>query len=414
LERKADLDVLSNSIFFLSGLLHNRYNKKVIILIDEYDAPITAGYNKGYYDKVVSFMRSLLTDACKDNINLNFALLTGILRVAKESIFSGLNNLAVHTILSESYQDAFGFTEPEVKLLLENQELQCSFESVKEWYNGYLFGNATIYNPWSILQCAANNGKLAPYWVNTSDNALIKTLLIRSGPKTKEELERLLTGNIVEKQLTEATIFPGIERNSQALWSLLAFTGYLSVAETKRVGDVDIYSLTIPNKEINQLYAGMISETFTEIIDTGKAEDLLRALTTGDCESFAFLLQEFVESSISMFDFTKEPENSYHLFVLGMLIYLSDRYEVKSNRESGFGRYDIMVIPRDTTKLGIIIEFKKVMPKETIEEAAQRAIEQIQQKNYAREMRDRGITKILQLGIACRGKEIFVQDVAIR
>lgn len=412
LEKEADCDLLSSSLFFLSRLLHDHYKKPVVILIDEYDAPITAGYNEKYYKEIIDFMRSLLTRACKDNNYLYFAVLTGILRVAKESIFSGLNNAEVHTVLSEWYQDKFGFTEQEVQELLENQELTGISGDVKAWYDGYLFGKTVIYNPWSILQCARHGGKLAPYWVNTSDNALIELLLARSDQKVKEEFERLLANETIETGIEEATVFPGIERNTKAVWSLLLFAGYLSVAGVMQVGDELIYQVTIPNKEIKLLYVDLIKKIFQEVISTNKSEKLLLALTSGDSETLAYLLQEFVESSMSMFDFTaRDPENSYHLFILGMLVYLSNKYEIKSNRESGYGRYDIMVIPRAPNATAIVIEFKKVLDKELLKSAAQRAIEQIQQKNYVRELHDRGITNIVLLGIAFRGKELFVASL---
>ena len=235
---------------------------------------------------------------------------------------------------------------------------------------------------------------------------------MQSDQKIKEEFERLLADETIETGIDEATVFPGIERNTQAVWSLLLFTGYLAVAQTMRVGDRTIYKLAIPNKEIKILYADLIKKIFQDIFTAHKSEKLLSALTTGDSEIFAHLLQEFVESSMSMFDFTaRDHENSYHLFILGMLVYLSDKYEVKSNRESGYGRYDIMVIPRTHDRLGIVMEFKKTFEKESLEDAAHRAIEQIQQKNYVREMHDRGITNILLLGIAFRGKELFVHAV---
>lgn len=412
LEKRADYTALTSSLFFLSELLHNHYKKRVILLIDEYDAPITAGYNKNYYGKIIDFMRSLLTKVCKDNSYLDFAVLTGILRVAKESIFSGLNNVSVHTILSKRYQDAFGFTEQEVEILLKNQGLSGKCDEAKKWYNGYLFGNTTIYNPWSILQCADHNGELAPYWVNTSDNALVERLLIRSDQKVKKDLEQLLVNKTIETYIDEATVFPSIERDPQAVWSLLLFTGYASVVDVRFVDEIPLYTLGIPNKEIKILYADLIKKIFRHILTADTAESLLHALTTGDSETFAYLLQEFVESSMSMFDFTaRDHESSYHLFILGILVYLSDRYEVKSNRESGYGRYDIMVIPRTPDRLGIIIEFKKALGKESLEGAAQRAIEQIQQKNYVCEMRERGINDILLLGIALRGKELFVQSL---
>lgn len=410
LARKADQVSLKRSLFFLSELLYNHYKKRAILLIDEYDMPITSGYNNDYYQEVVEFMRSLLEAVCKDNNFLEQAVLTGILRIAKESVFSGLNNFKVCSLTDEPFQDKFGFTEKEVELLLKDQKLWDKRTQVKEWYNGYLFGNTTIYNPWSIIQCADERGLLKPYWVNTSDNLLTKKLLALADEEVKSDIELLLAGRTITTVIDDAVVFPGIECNEEAVWSLLVFTGYLAITKQELVMGKKVCTLTIPNQEIKILYADLIKEIFQATLTKIKTTRLLHALVEGDSQVFAEYLQEFIAKSMSSFDFADdEPEKSYHLFVLGLLIYLSDTHEIKSNRESGYGRYDLMIIPRAKNKLGIIIEFKKVHGKETLETACQRALDQIADKEYLHEMHDRGIKHIQKIGIAFQGKQLLVQ-----
>lgn len=410
--KDADIEVYSRSLLDLTNLLSLHYNnQKVIILIDEYDAPIHAGFTHGFYNEIIQFMRSLLTSALKDNQYLEKGVLTGILRTAKEGIFSGLNNLSVYTLLDTEFEDKFGFTEQEVKQLLTDWEMRDQLPEIQAWYNGYKFGNITIYNPWSLLSCVSKKGTLKPYWLNTSDNQIIKKLISLASSEVKEELELLLNKKEIEKEITEAVIFPGIENNSKALWSLLLFSGYLTYSSCKLVIGKTYCNLTIPNQEIEILYKELITEVFERTLTSHKVNIMLRALTTGDMDTFQILLQEFLINSISMYDLpSNEPEKTYHLFVLGLLIFLSDQYQVKSNRESGLGRYDIMLIPKDITKLGIVIEFKKTAPKETLEMAAQRALEQIKEKQYALELKNCGIKYIKLIGIAFEGKNIFVQS----
>ena len=399
-----------HSLSLLSELLFRSTGKRVIILIDEYDVPIHAGYVHGYYPEAISFIRSLLSAALKDNSYLEKGILTGILMVAKEGVFSELNNLSVYTILDAGFQDKFGFTEQEVQKLLQDYQLHTQAAEIQDWYNGYKFGHNTIYNPWSLLWCAANKGLIEPYWVNTSDNELIKNFLAKAGIGFKDDLELLLTGQSVEKVIEKKLVFSEIEADERALWTLLLFTGYLTYQKLELIEGYVHCDLVIPNKEIKFLYKDFLAFFLRIALKSSTSERLLLAIRTGDITTFSILLQEFVANSMSMYDLPAEaPERSYHLFMLGLLVLLSDEYQVKSNRESGYGRYDILLIPRDKTKFGYVIEFKKVIAaQETLEDAAQRALEQIKVKQYVQELRDLGVTNIVLLGIGCKGKELLV------
>lgn len=404
---------LGLSLGWLTKLLFEYHGKRVFVLIDEYDAPVQTAYLHGYYDKMVGLVRSLLSAALKDNSYLERGVLTGILRTAKEGIFSGLNNLKVCPLNGIFFTDCFGLTESEVKLLLKDQKLSSLFEDVRAWYDGYTFGETKIYNPWSIIQCADNRGALQCYWLNTSDNKLIKRLIARGGQDLKSELELILEDEPIVKQINEGIVFPGIEHNNEAIWSLLLYGGYITYSKQELIEGMTYCTLKIPNKEIKVLYKQLIEEIFKNSLEAEKIKLLFQSLMSGEVGMFQDLLQEFIINCMSVNDLAeKEIEKSYHLFILGLLVLLSDIYEVKSNRESGLGRYDIMLIPRKPNKPGIIIEFKKIYEyrPETLEEAADKALQQIKEKNYAAELKSRGIRNILCLGIACHGKRILVKE----
>lgn len=402
----------SSSLLFLSRLLTTYHGQKVVILIDEYDTLIHAAYANGYYKELVNFMQKVLSKALKDNDFLERGVLTGILRTAKEGIFSGLNHLDVFTILHEKFSDKFGFVAPEVDQMLIDYGIEHDGEAVKSWYNSYTCGKVALYNPWSILQCVQNKGLLKAYWSNTSDNYLIKKLIAGSSSDMKTELESLLTGTSIKKQVEERLVFPTLEQSSHALWSLLLWAGYLTYTSHEVDKESrDICTLILPNKEIKILYQKQIEEIFEQSLSVIKIHALFEALIDGNVPRITEFLQDFVISSMSVFDIPDtEPEKSYHLFVLGLLVTLRESYEIKSNRESGYGRYDIMLIPKDITKPGYIIEFKKVSTytKETLEEAAKKALMQIEEKQYVQELQDRGIYKTIALGIAFKGKQIMV------
>ena len=411
LNRTANKVDIDQSLKMLTELLHIITKKRVIILLDEYDTPIQAAYLHGYYQEMVPFIRNLLTAALKDNSFLERGLLTGILRTAKEGIFSGLNNLNVCTFLSEKFSQHFGLLQNEVDLLLQDYQLADKYDSVKDWYNGYRVGERTmIYNPWSLINFVSENGIFQPYWVNTSDNALIKRILIRSNNTVKAELENILNNVPVTKEIDDAMIFPGIEMNEMAIWSLLFFSGYLTYHERK-LTERGRYScnLYIPNAEINILYKRLISSFLEESLTTISVQTMLNAMIIGDLHTFSFSLQEFILNSMSHHDFSaEEPEKSYHLFVLGLLVILSDQYSVHSNREVAHGRYDILLTPKDPTQTGIIIELKKAPSPDHFTKTCQEALDQIKEKKYAHELRRQGITHIIAYGIAFFKKELLI------
>ncbi len=415
LDYSASYKQYTGSLLFLSKLLQRVHQKNVMILIDEYDAPIHAAYTYGFYKPMVEFMRSLLTDAFKDNDILELGVLTGILRAAKEGIFSGLNNLEAFTLLDREFQDKFGFTGQEVDLLLKEARLENKSDEIKQWYNGYKCGSTLIYNPWSLLSCIKKQGSLQPYWANTSDNALVKKLIAQADSIVKSDLEELLNGSSIVKEIDNALIFPGIEQNHKALWSLLLFAGYLTFESvTIREGIVRC-KLVLPNKEIKLLYNQLIKSIFETSLGLSTMRHLADALDNLDGERLNEMLEKFILNSMSTFDITeKEPEVSYHMFVLGLLVVLSDTYEVHSNKESGYGRYDILLIPRNKKKRGLVIEFKKVTTSDkTLEVAANRALGQIVHKNYAQVLKDRGIKSIGAFGIACKGKKVLVKTAEL-
>ncbi len=405
---------LENSLEWLTKALWKIKGKKVIILLDEYDAPIHAAYQHGYYQEMTEFIRNFLSAALKDNTALEFGVLTGILRTAKEGIFSGLNNLNVCTILNEDFSDKFGFTQEEVDTLLEHYALMGKRDEVKQWYNGYQFANTTVYNPWSLISFVDKKGAFGCYWANTSDNALIKRLITHASTELLMQLESVLHGAVVRQRIEEAFIVPSMERNELIVWSLLVFTGYLTPKRQELAKGRFIGDLTIPNQEIHGIYDDLLQEILRQPLQITSVRVLLRALQEGDGVVFEKIVREYLQNSISMFDLpNNEPEKSYHLFVLGLLVTLSDTYEVLSNRESGYGRYDIMLIPKNLQQRGIIIEFKKADEREELEEAAQRALQQIHTQAYAAQMRNRGVSIITAFGIAFKGKEVLLKQEVV-
>jgi hypothetical protein len=413
LERKAKPVDFMSGLKLLSQYLYGYHKEKTVILIDEYDVPIQSGYIHGYYEKIIEFMRIFLSSGLKDNDYLEKGVLTGILRVAKESIFSGLNNLEVCTILNERYSDPFGFLEDEIEEILKYYHLEFEVDEIKKWYNGYIFGEKVIYNPWSILNYTKNfKSGFKPYWVNTSSNDLVKKVLTKADDTVKGELEHLIQGGSIRKQINEDIVMNEIDKGAENVWSFLLFSGYLKVVREELISGRSYCHLEIPNLEVNYLYEEIILSWFRNSITTDKFHILLKSLITGDIETFEEILSEYLIKSASYFDI-EESEKFYHAFVLGILVALSDTYEVKSNRESGYGRYDIMMIPKDKENLGIVIEFKKVRKrrKETLEKAVENALKQIVEKNYKQELLDLGVKNILELGVAFEGKEVLVGKI---
>ncbi|MBF0226772.1 MAG: AAA family ATPase [Desulfobacterales bacterium] len=392
----------------LSFYLHEFYKQRVILLIDEYDAPIHASYKFGYYDDAINFIRNFLSGGMKDNPYLEKGVMTGILRVAKESIFSGLNNLAVFSILSKKFSDYFGITEIEVENCLKDYDLYKSFDNVKYWYNGYIFGGKIVYNPWSIMNYLAFSfDGFKPYWINTSDNEFIRDLVI-SGNFSRKDLELLLSRKKIEKAVLNDNIsFRDIKRDIRTLHSLLVCSGYLKAKYTGIQGHHELWDLSIPNEEIFIFYEDIVSIWIQEIDRNGKIELLRSVIIDGNMEAFEDIMQDFVVNTLSYYDTGgDEPERVYHAFFLGLLLNMSEKYEVKSNREAGYGRYDVMLIPKDTQQIGYIFEFKKVMKQEDLKSAASSALNQIKDKKYYSELLFKNIKNIVFIGIAVQGKKM--------
>ena len=411
----ASKEDLEFSIMFLTELFFKYYNRKVILLIDEYDVLIQEAYMNGYYNEVILFMRNLLGSALKGNLYMEKALLTGILRVAKESIFSGLNNLEVDTIIRNKFSDKFGFLESDIDGILsyyEKDEINKEKDMIKEWYNGYVFGNNIIYNPWSVLNYIDNYEEgFKPYWINSSENILVKKILSNGNEEIKKELEALIENKTVKKVIDDNIVMGEIEESSESVWSFLLMTGYLKAVRKENVEGILHCTLEIPNKEVYIYFKNMILKWFDDSLSMLKYKNMLNALISGDIENFGYIFKRFVLNNLSYFDVSgKEPEKVYHAFVLGMLVSLSDNYEVKSNKESGFGRYDVMIIPKDVSKFGIIIEFKKIdeLSKESVEEAAKNALKQIKEKKYESELLEREINNIIKLAIVFKNKDVEI------
>ena len=390
----------------LSKYLFKFYEKKVIILIDEYDTPLVTAHSQGYYDEAIFFFRNFLSAALKGNPYLEFSVLTGILRVAKESIFSGLNNLAVSTILDRDFNH-FGLTEEEVEELLKYYELEYELEEVKKWYNGYKFGNKLVYNPWSLINFASKN-ELNPYWVNTSDNTLIKQLLTKNDEKVFEELELVFKGETIWETISENIIFDDLD-NINTIWSLMLFSGYLTYEDVRisTITGLKSYSLKIPNQEIKSFFRQSFIETYTKG-DVHFYGLMMEDLFLGNLTSFVNRFKKMYASAISYHD-TGDSEKYYHHFMLGLLLTLGDKYIITSNRESGYGRYDIALEPKDKRNYGLIFEFK-IGDKNSIEEKAKEALTQINEKKYDTSMKNNGVSKVIKIGMAFSGKDVAIES----
>lgn len=413
LNEEADEEKYESGLKRLSMLLYNYHNKKVIILIDEYDTPIHEGYFNGYYNEIMNFMRNFLSGGLKDNEAVHKSILSGILKIAKESIFSGLNNFQIASVINNDFSNRFGLLEDEVYELLRYYNIEFEIDEIRNWYNGYVFGDTTIYNPWSIINYAKSYKEgFRPYWVNTSGNTLIKELIVLGNKYLKADIDSLIRGESIEKKINDDIVFEELEKKTDAVWSFLLLSGYLKVTSKNIVNRQLVCQLKVPNQEVLYFYENIIREWFVEGLNVNqndKVTEMLECLVNGDVENFEYIFSDFVIKTFSYFDPTgEEPERVYQAFALGLFVNLSESYTVKSNRESGFGRYDIVIIPKDKQNCGIIIEFKKVAKQkdETALQAAQKAIIQIEEKKYETELLEIGLKKIIKIGIAFDGKEV--------
>jgi hypothetical protein len=419
---KAILDGTAEPVLYrralgdLSKYLHRATGEHVILLIDEYDQPIHAGYVHGYSQEIIEFCRAFLTLGLKDNPHLERGVITGILRIARESIFSGLNNLGVFTLLEPRFATAFGFTETEVHDLLTRAGKSDALPEVQRWYNGYRFAGHVIYNPWSVLNFVHRKRSAQPYWLSTSDNALIKHLLERHASRVHGALEELMAGGSVLCPLDENVVLDQLEQSEDALWSLLVFSGYLNAEEQPRQPGASrsSYRLTIPNMEVRLVY----TDTFRDWMrgrlydQGGDLRRLIAALLGGDAEAFEDELQALARAMLSYHDTGgARPENLYHGFVLGLLAVLEPEHAVRSNRESGEGRPDVLITPRQPGKPGVVLELKVARPgRKTLEQALDEGMRQLEEGDYPAELRASGAAPVHALVVAFDGKDVRVRS----
>ena len=416
-----DMDNITaqDSLKNLSSILNSYYRKKVIILLDEYDTPMQEAYVNGYWDEFTSFIRSLFNSTFKTNPYLERAVMTGITRVSKESIFSDLNNLKVVTTTSDSFADSFGFTEQEVFDALDDYGLSSQKQVVKQWYDGFIFGNQKdIYNPWSITNFLSEH-KLQTYWASTSSNHLVGTLIRTASSFVKEQMEELLHGNEIVVTFDEQIVFNQLDQNENAIWSLLMAAGYLKPEQVEYRGELlkPWYHLKITNLETRSMFADMFAGWFQSSISS--YNNFISALIQGNLKQMNIYMNEVALETFSSFDTGKrisprtQPERFYHGFVLGLLVELREEYQLKSNRESGFGRYDVMLIPHDKEKNAIILEFKVFDKDEEsdLNDTAQAALKQIDDRQYDTELLSLGFPKdrIRHYGFAFEGKKVLIR-----
>ncbi len=406
------------AIASLSNYLSRYYGKNVIILLDEYDTPMQEAYVNGYWKELVSFTRSFFNATFKSNLYLERAVITGITRVSKESMFSDLNNLKVITVESDEYSDTFGFSEEEVFLALDDFNLSDKKQIVKEWYDGFTFGSQRdIYNPWSIINFLENK-KIDTYWADTSSNSLINHLIKKSVPEIKELMELLLKRESIEVTFDDQIVFNQLDKSKNAIWSLLVASGYLKIDDIEYKGLLlkPWYHISITNLETVSMFANMFAGWFEN--PDARYNDFIKSLLNNDLKGMNYYMNKVALATFSYFDTGKnpsetlEPERFYHGFVLGLIVELSDRYEVKSNRESGFGRYDVMIIPLDKSEKAIVLEFKvhENDEEKTLEETVSSALAQIEEKKYDTELINAGVKKenIRHYGFAFEGKKVLI------
>ena len=406
-EEKGDYET---SLKLLSNYIYKYYGKKVIILIDEYDAPIINAFDKGYYNEAINFFQVFYSSALKTNDSLKYGILTGITRIIKEGIFSGLNNLKVDTILNKKYSEYFGLLESEVIKMLDYFEMKYKIEEVKEWYNGYIFGDKRVYNTWSIINYV-DNGEIKAYWANVSGNTLLENMLDQAGEDVYTDLKRFTDGESIEKYISDGTTIKSLLSNDDEIWQLFLYSGYLTKAKeqieiNETLEYTNIYNLKIPNKEIRKYFGNMFLNRFfgTEL----KTSILIKALESGDIKKFEKILGEIMVNMLSHFDLDSEMEKIYQVFMIGLVGFLMGKYEIISNNESGYGRYDLAMIPIKSNEKAYLMEFKISKTEKSMTLKAEEALKQIDEKKYDTRLKARGIKNILKIGIAFYGKKVKV------
>ena len=401
INKEVELEGLKSSLKFLTKILYEKYNKKVVVLIDEYDAPLVSAYHNKYYEKAKDFFKTFYSSVLKDNAYLQMGVMTGIIRVIKAGIFSDLNNLNTYTILSDFYLNCYGLTEEEVKKSLIDYNLEYEMGDVKDWYDGYRFGKSEVYNPWSILNFL-HAKELRAYWVDTSGNDLINDVLKIVRKDIVRDLKKLFDGEGLKQNLSGTSDLSRI-LSEEEIWELMLFSGYLTVEEKI---DEDYYILRLPNKEVRRLFKRTFIERYFG--RGNKLIDLMEALTENRIEDYEETLQDILLKSVSYNDTKKGNEAFYHGFILGMSLYLEGEYIVKSNIESGLGRYDVSIEPKNKNKRGYILEFKATDNVDKLEEISKEALKQIEEGKYSSTLKQTDTKEILYLGIAFCGKQIKV------
>lgn len=403
---------MTSALEKLSKMLAAHYKKAPIIIIDEYDTPIQEGYSKDFYDEIIGFMRNFFSGAFKDNRNLSYGFLTGILRIAQESIFSGLNNLTVNSVMDEEYDNYFGFTQGEVKEMLEYYGMSEKESELKEWYDGYLFGSEEIYNPWSVINYIAKGGIPQAYWVNTGKNEILEDVLKIATDDITERLFALLQGEMVVARIDQNVVYRSLAEDPANIYSLFLIAGYLKIPRKELQADgTYLCEVSIPNREIAAVYKNEILSHLLQIgaVTRTTANRIAESLYTNDHKKLQKAIAEYMDKSISFYD--AEAEGFYHGLVLGLIALMDNQYKIKSNRESGDGRYDISLFPREEKYPGIIMElkWKKNLSADDLDGLAEEAFDQIENMRYDSEMKEDGVRDILKFGIAFSGKKVSVK-----
>ena len=408
LDRTGDFAALSDALAFLLRLMEAHYGKKPVLLLDEYDVPIQSAWEHGYYDEAIDFFREFYSAALKTNLSLDFAVMTGVLRIAKENIFSALNNLKVDSVLQMQYPEAFGFTSAEVERMAGELGHPDKLQELRYWYDGYRFDGHEIYNPWSVVNYFDRACTPAAYWVNTSGNAILAELMKSADCAHFETLDTLLRGGTVSAFLEEGVIYSDIGEDQDALYTMLCTTGYLTIDHTDSVAGETEYVLRLPNREMRTLFRQEIVKRYQKGFGKSALVALMRALLRGDAERVQYGFESYLEKLASFYDTAKGNEAFYHGFVLGMTAILVPAYDVRSNRESGRGRYDLAAIPLEKGRSGFLLEFKTAASAEELEAKAQEALAQIEEKDYLADFRTRGVENVHRYGIAFCGKKVQV------
>ena len=403
---------LTSALGRLSAMLRECYGKAPVIIIDEYDTPIQEGYSKDFYNEIIGFMRNFFSDAFKDNSNITYGFLTGILRIAQESIFSGLNNISVNSVMDEEYDKYFGFTGSEVKEMLKYYGMEANEPELKEWYDGYLFGNTEIYNPWSVVNYIAKGGLAQVYWSNTGKNEILENVLSIATDDVTVNLYELLQGKTVVAKIDPNVVFKALAEDPANIYGLLLVAGYLKVPMKKAMDDgTFLCEVSVPNKEIAAVYKNEILAYLMRIgaITRTTANGIAESLYVNDFAKLQKAISEYMDRSVSFYD--AGAEGFYHGLMLGLLALLDNHYRIKSNRESGDGRYDISLFPKEKKYPGIIMELKweSGLGESEIEALSDSALRQIDEKRYDTEMTEFGIDRILKLGIAFSGKKVTIK-----